>query len=112
LATGGASANKAILQVLSDVFNAPVYLQVLYFHTNKFPFFHNVKQDETKSAMLGAAYQAKHGFLGEESNYREVTSSLPPPRLICEPYADAAEIYGSMIARYRTIEAFLLQNKS
>jgi xylulokinase len=62
LATGGASANKAILQVLSDVFNAPVYLQVLYFHTNKFPFFHNVKQDETKSAMLGAAYQAKHGF--------------------------------------------------
>jgi xylulokinase len=95
LATGGASANKAILQVLSDVFNAPVYLQ-----------------DETRSAMLGAAYQAKHGFLGEESNYREVTSSLPPPRLICEPYADAAEIYGPMIARYRTIEAFLLQNKS
>lgn len=28
LATGGASANKAILQVMSDVFNAPVYIQV------------------------------------------------------------------------------------
>lgn len=28
LATGGASKNKAILQVLSDVFNSPVYIQV------------------------------------------------------------------------------------
>lgn len=34
LATGGASINKSILQVMSDVFNAPVYIQVskiLYF---------------------------------------------------------------------------------
>lgn len=28
IATGGASANKAILQVLSDVFNSPVYVSV------------------------------------------------------------------------------------
>lgn len=28
IATGGASANKAILQVLADVFNCPVYIQV------------------------------------------------------------------------------------
>lgn len=28
LATGGASQNKAVLQVLSDVFNSPVYVQV------------------------------------------------------------------------------------
>lgn len=28
IATGGASANKAMLQVLSDVFNAPVYTAV------------------------------------------------------------------------------------
>lgn len=28
IATGGASENKYILQVLSDVFNAPVYVQV------------------------------------------------------------------------------------
>ncbi|RZB40981.1 FGGY C domain containing protein [Asbolus verrucosus] len=91
LATGGASANKAILQVLADVFNAPVYLQ-----------------EEAKSAMLGAAYQAKHGFLGEKSDYFQVTSCLPPPRLICEPYGDAADIYGPMVARYRKIVASLL----
>lgn len=30
LATGGASVNRSILQVLSDVFNAPVYVQVSY----------------------------------------------------------------------------------
>lgn len=28
IATGGASVNKSILQVISDVFNAPVYIQV------------------------------------------------------------------------------------
>lgn len=30
LATGGASVNKSILQVMSDVFNAPVYVQVSF----------------------------------------------------------------------------------
>lgn len=28
IATGGASNNKSVLQVLSDVFNIPVYVQV------------------------------------------------------------------------------------
>lgn len=28
IATGGASSNKAILQVLADVFNSPVYVSV------------------------------------------------------------------------------------
>lgn len=28
IATGGASVNKSILQVISDVFNAPVFVQV------------------------------------------------------------------------------------
>ena len=31
LVTGGASANNRILQIISDVFNAPVYIQVLLF---------------------------------------------------------------------------------
>lgn len=30
LVTGGASVNKSILQVIADVFNAPVYTQVNY----------------------------------------------------------------------------------
>ncbi|KAJ8277574.1 hypothetical protein GJAV_G00076820 [Gymnothorax javanicus] len=43
LATGGASSNKDILQVLSDVFSAPVYTI-----------------DTSNSASLGCAYRAKH----------------------------------------------------
>uniref|UniRef100_I3KL94 Xylulose kinase n=1 Tax=Oreochromis niloticus TaxID=8128 RepID=I3KL94_ORENI len=44
LATGGASSNKEILQVLSDVFNAPVYTI-----------------DLSDSTCLGSAYRALHG---------------------------------------------------
>ncbi|KAG8443549.1 hypothetical protein GDO86_012090, partial [Hymenochirus boettgeri] len=44
LATGGASRNKDVLQVLSDVFNAPVFTI-----------------DTANSACLGSAYRAAHG---------------------------------------------------
>uniref|UniRef100_A0A3Q3QT43 Xylulose kinase n=1 Tax=Monopterus albus TaxID=43700 RepID=A0A3Q3QT43_MONAL len=46
LATGGASSNHAVLQVLSDVFNAPVYTI-----------------DMSDSTCLGAAYRALHGTM-------------------------------------------------
>ncbi|XP_018321310.1 xylulose kinase [Agrilus planipennis] len=91
IATGGASANKSILQVVADVFNAPVYLQ-----------------EAANSAMLGAAYQAKHG-LSDENDYEKITSVLTPPQLVCEPYPDAPEIYDPMVDRYRTIVNKLLQ---
>ncbi|XP_053121434.1 xylulose kinase isoform X2 [Hemicordylus capensis] len=45
LATGGASYNKEVLQVLSDVFSAPVYTI-----------------DTANSACLGSAYRAIHGL--------------------------------------------------
>lgn len=41
LATGGASTNNAILQVLSDVFNLPVYIQV-YNHNPGFPYYYSL----------------------------------------------------------------------
>lgn len=86
LATGGASKNKAILQVLSDVYNSPVYVQ-----------------DAANSAMLGAAFQAKHGLLHDSKTYMEITSTVPEPHLICKPFADAEEIYRPMVNRYRQI---------
>ncbi|KAI5723965.1 hypothetical protein M8J76_013417 [Diaphorina citri] len=43
LATGGGASNKCLLQVLADIFNAPVYTL-----------------DGVDSANLGAAYRAKH----------------------------------------------------
>ncbi|XP_031759728.1 xylulose kinase isoform X2 [Xenopus tropicalis] len=57
LATGGASSNQDILQVLSDVFNAPVYTIAT-----------------ANSACLGAAYQAAHGLAIEAS----VSEGLKP----------------------------------
>ncbi|XP_046397984.1 xylulose kinase [Ischnura elegans] len=93
LATGGASVNTSILQVLADVFNSPVYVQ-----------------ESTNSAVLGAAYQAKHGYLlgSSEGNENEnsleaVTACLPAPTLVCSPFQDAAEVYNPMITRYRKI---------
>ncbi|CAH0553307.1 unnamed protein product [Brassicogethes aeneus] len=86
LATGGASNNKSILQVLADVFNAPVYVQ-----------------EASDSAMLGAAYQAKHGLLQDSSTFTEITACLPPSELACAPFSDAADIYEPMLERYRMI---------
>ena len=79
-------ANKSILQVLSDVFNSPVYIS-----------------EVANSAMMGAAYQAKHGLLRNESNFDEITRCLPEPTLVCRPYNDAETIYKSMVVRYRKI---------
>ncbi|KAI4458044.1 sugar kinase [Holotrichia oblita] len=93
LATGGGSNNKSILQVLSDVFNAPVYVQ-----------------DAADSAMLGAAYQAKHGLLRHSQTLTDIRLSLPEPKLLCQPYKDAADIYTPMVARYRNIINSLVNN--
>ncbi|KAF5295975.1 hypothetical protein FQA39_LY12747 [Lamprigera yunnana] len=92
LATGGASCNKAILQVMADVFHAPVYIL-----------------DAANSAAVGSAYQAKIGLLKPDCSYEEITSLLPQPELACVPYSDAAEIYAPMVLRYRNIVASLLE---
>ncbi|XP_012268457.2 xylulose kinase isoform X2 [Athalia rosae] len=91
IATGGASNNKAILQVLADVFNSPVYVSAI-----------------ANSAMLGGAYQAKHGFLQGKKTFQEITNCLPEPKLLCEPYKDAKFVYEPMIVRYRKIVKGLL----
>ncbi|GJQ81579.1 hypothetical protein Trydic_g9954 [Trypoxylus dichotomus] len=86
LATGGGSNNKPILQVLSDVFNAPVYVL-----------------DAANSAVLGAAYQAKHALLRDSQTITSIRLLLPEPKLLCQPYKDAAEIYTPMVERYRCV---------
>ncbi|KAK2575698.1 hypothetical protein KPH14_012088 [Odynerus spinipes] len=96
IATGGASANKAILQVLSDVFNSPVYISEII-----------------NSAMMGAAYQAKHGLLRNEFSFEEITACLPEPTLVCRPYDDAESIYRPMTQRYRKlVERIIHKNQS
>lgn len=89
LVTGGASSNLAILQVIADVFYAPVF----------------AIQDTANSACLGCAYRAKHGW--ERSNGRsfmDVVSGAPPYIKVAEPSCDAQNIYNPLTARYKELE--------
>ncbi|XP_060068180.1 xylulose kinase-like [Ylistrum balloti] len=88
IATGGASSNMAILQVLSDVFNAPVYVT-----------------DVPNSAALGGCYRAKHGVTGIK--FSDVVKGHPEPVCVATPTEGASEIYQSMSERYKNLEQLM-----
>uniref|UniRef100_A0A3Q2XLU8 Xylulose kinase n=1 Tax=Hippocampus comes TaxID=109280 RepID=A0A3Q2XLU8_HIPCM len=77
LATGGASRNKDILQVLSDVFNAPVYAA-----------------DVSDSACLGSAYRALHGTLAPQSgvSFFDILKKAPEAQLAATPQPHAHQV--------------------
>nr|XP_033787587.1 xylulose kinase isoform X1 [Geotrypetes seraphini]XP_033787588.1 xylulose kinase isoform X1 [Geotrypetes seraphini] len=88
LATGGASSNKEILQVLSDVFSAPVYTI-----------------DTTNSACLGCAYRAIHGLQAEKGvSFADVVSLGAEPRLAATPSPAADKVYQPILKRYADLE--------
>lgn len=60
--------------------------------------------------MLGAAYQAKHGLLRQSNTSVDIRLLLPEPKLLCQPYKDAADTYGPMVERYRNIIQALLKS--
>ncbi|KAM8822660.1 xylulose kinase isoform 2-T3 [Spinachia spinachia] len=124
LATGGASSNKDLLQVLSDVFNAPVYTL-----------------DVSNSACLGSAYRALHGplvllllgvvrlqskycsyltprgpcvFSGMMSqsaaSFFEVVKKAPEAQLVATPHPSAQQVYGQMLQRCARLEERVLQD--
>lgn len=108
LATGGSSSNKAILQVMSDVFNCAVY----------------VKKNTTEAACLGAAYRAKYVHYMEEAAESGDTSECESYHdyinkfcdnnslhIAAEPQSCSDEIYIPMLERYREM-AKLMTEKS
>lgn len=52
----------------------------------------NIFQDAKNSAMLGSAYQAKHGLFSNSSSFEEITKNAPQPQVICTPYSDANSV--------------------
>lgn len=102
LATGGASANKSILQVVSDVFNAPVYIQ-----------------KNSEAALLGAAYRAKYALYlsrlpkgqTERETYFDFVSKFLPQHMqrVCGQSSDCESIYSKMLERYSQMVT-VLQN--
>ncbi|XP_055618517.1 xylulose kinase isoform X2 [Toxorhynchites rutilus septentrionalis] len=107
LATGGASANKSILQVASDVFNAPVYTQ-----------------KTTEAALLGAAYRAKYvleltrakerGSSKTLDSYYEYIRKLLPEHStvrVCDPSQDSSDIYGQMLERHHQMVQYMTDHQ-
>lgn len=100
LATGGASVNKAIIQVMSDVFNAPVYVQ-----------------KTSEAALYGGAFRAKFALhhlndtAMEPDKYAKCMHELLPHHMqrICDPCADSEAVYGKMLIRYREMVAVMMK---
>jgi xylulokinase len=92
LATGGASNDRALLQVLADVMNCPV-----------------LRIEVSKSAALGAALQAAHGWLaaqGKSPDWKKLAAgfSQPVPNSEIRPDKKAAKIYDKLIEKYAACE--------
>lgn len=54
-------------------------------------------QEAANSAVLGAAYQAKHGLVHSKNNdsndsFQSVINTISPPKLVCSPHKDAYEV--------------------
>uniref|UniRef100_A0A6I8PAU1 Xylulose kinase n=1 Tax=Ornithorhynchus anatinus TaxID=9258 RepID=A0A6I8PAU1_ORNAN len=78
--TGRSPEPSTLTQVLSDVFDAPVYTV-----------------DTANSASLGCAYRALHGLAVEAgTSFADVVKLAPEPRLAAEPTAGAARVSQSM----------------
>jgi len=96
LATGGASNDAALLQIMADVMNCRV-----------------LRIEVSKSAALGAALIAAHGWLaatGKEPKWDKLVAgfSQPIPNSEIRPDKKAARIYDKLLEKYASceIEAF------
>jgi xylulokinase len=92
-ATGGASANREILQVMADVFEADVY-----------------QMAGGNSACLGAALRAFHAdqlAAGRQVSWDDVVAGFtdPVPGSHVAPIEEHAAIYREMMERYAALEA-------
>lgn len=92
-ATGGAAANRQILQVMSDVFGAEVY-----------------QLEVGNSAALGAALRARHGVelaAGRPVSWDEVIRGLVEPVVASRlrPRADAHQVYRELMRVHAECEA-------
>jgi xylulokinase len=98
-ATGGASENVAILQIMADVTGCPVY-----------------RVEVAKSAALGAALRAAHGWLkksGAAADWKKVIAGFTQPVSDKEikPNAKARRVYDRLIQKYSKCESDHLSSR-
>lgn len=92
LATGGGSVNAAILRVMADVMNSPVY-----------------RLEISKSAALGAALRAAHAYLKhrrQPARWADVLRGFtePPADSDVRPDKRAVAVYNKLIKKYAAAE--------
>ena len=96
-ATGGASNNETILQVMADVMNCPVS-----------------RVQVAKSAALGAALRAAHAWLletGGKADWQKIIAGFTSPVSTqkVKPNAKAARVYDRSIEKYAKLECQTIQ---
>ncbi|CAI8008481.1 Xylulose kinase, partial [Geodia barretti] len=90
LATGGASGNTAILQIIADIFNADVYVQ----------------EETANSASLGAAYRAKHALMPAGTQFAEAVQDAPEFTKALSPRPHLHfQVYQPLCKRYAMLES-------
>ena len=99
-ATGGASNDTPLLQIMADVMNCRVE-----------------RIEVSKSAALGAALRAAHGWLakaGEKSKWEKVVAGFtdPVPNSEIHPNPKAAKVYDQLIKKYARCEREALKIES
>jgi len=90
VATGGASRNSEVLQVMADVLGCPVR-----------------RLDSPDSAALGAALRAAHAHLrqqGEAVGWTELTDPFTGGGEVTEPNPAAVQLYEGLVRRYAALE--------
>ncbi|MFH4980175.1 hypothetical protein AB6A40_006884 [Gnathostoma spinigerum] len=92
IATGGASSNELILQILANVFGKPVYVINI-----------------ADSAAFGGALRAKHVCLNHAANYFDSSAGAVERRLVAEPQREYVEVYNRMLPKYAELEARILE---
>ncbi|MFX1501445.1 MAG: xylulokinase [Promethearchaeota archaeon] len=97
-ATGGASVNEDILQVLANIFNSKVCML-----------------EFTNSAALGAAFRAAKSYYDSENeikSWKEIIDQFInlQKSIVIEPDKKCIELYEDMLELYRKYEEFILRN--
>ena len=100
IVTGGASQNTKILQILSNVFNSPVY-----------------SSDQPQSASVGASYRAAHAFKIHSNNnqfisFHSIFPSQNDLKIVAHPDNEKSIIYDDMIKRYQKLEEKIIKVES
>jgi xylulokinase len=98
IATGGAAANREILQVMADVFDAEV-----------------IRSRAGNAASLGAALRAFHAdrlASGTPIEWEETVAGLtePDPSACVAPRPEATTVYRALRIRYAEAEAKALED--